>query len=371
MNKMKKKGIFRRIALGAAALTMLVSAGSCGRSELEGRIAVICKNEKVEFWNQVKEGAEDACTELTLNFDYYCATSDNDYASQIDYINQAIRNKANAIVIAPNSTTELQEALKKASDAGIKIININSDSGFEGTVSTISSSDIDGGKVAASNAIQFIATLPEGQFQLSDAECERLKASKIGIVPHSAATAGDRVEGFKGRMVSLLAAYTGTADAEKNDAVGAQGGVNGSTSGTSEFRNMFVEPAEGYSTEEQAYEASKEMLNKNPGIVMMYATNTNTTLGVCKAVSELGLNDKVSVIGFNSDEQIINYIKTGTLDGVIIQNPYLMGFVGVTYANRSIGGENLPRTLDTGVTFVSQQNLNDEYIQLLLYPDKD
>lgn len=361
MNKMKKKGIFRRIALGAAAMTMLVSAVSCGRSERTGRIAVICKNDSVVFWDQVKTGAEDACKELTLNFDYYCATSDNDFASQIDYINQAIEKKSTAIIIAPNTTVEANKefkaALERADAAGIKIININSNSGFENAVSTISSNDRDCGRIAARNSIGLI--VEKNGNNINTADLEKMNSSKIGIIPHTSATATNRSEGFKDQMISLLKTYNEKIGNDEQD--------------EADYRFLFIEPSEGYATEEQAHDAALKMIESNPDLVMIYATNTNTTLGVCRAISEKGYNEKISVVGFNSDENEITYLKTGALDGIVIQNPYLMGYTGVTYAYRSTsdrGNEILPKTLDTGATYVNQDNLSSEYIQLLIYPER-
>ena len=103
MNEMKRKGIFRRLALCAVSLTMLASATACGKPQSSsGKIAVICKNENVSFWDEVKTGANDCCEEMGYEMVYYCASGDNDFSSQIEYINDAINQNVKAIVIAPN-----------------------------------------------------------------------------------------------------------------------------------------------------------------------------------------------------------------------------------------------------------------------------
>ena len=75
------------------------------------------------------------------------------------------------------------------------------------------------------------------------------------------------------------------------------------------------------------------------------------------------------VIGFNSDEQELAFIRTGVLKGTVVQNPYNMGYVAVRYAKKALEGENVPKQLDTGVTWVDAKNMNEEYIQLLLHPE--
>ena len=123
-------------------------------------------------------------------------------------------------------------------------------------------------------------------------------------------------------------------------------------------------------TKEAAYEEAKKILENNSDIKVFYATNTNTTLGVCQAIEESDLSDTITVVGFNSDEEELKYIRTGILDGTIIQNPYNMGYIGVRYAIQSSNGESVTGNLDTGVTWISAKNINDDDIQLLLYPEK-
>ena len=123
MNKSKRKRFFSAIALCTVSAAMLMTT-ACGKPASDGRIAVICKTQGVSFWDDVKKGAEDAGEELGYDIDYYIASGDNDYASQIEYINEAIDNKVKAIVIAPNGNSELDEAFAKAENAGIKLINI-------------------------------------------------------------------------------------------------------------------------------------------------------------------------------------------------------------------------------------------------------
>ena len=102
----------------------------------------------------------------------------------------------------------------------------------------------------------------------------------------------------------------------------------------------------------------------------MYATNTNTTLGVCQAIEELDKANDVIVVGFNSDEQELKYVRTGVLDGTIIQNPYSMGYIGTRYAILASQGDGVAGSVDTGVTWISAKNINDDDIQLLLYPER-
>ena len=133
--------------------------------------------------------------------------------------------------------------------------------------------------------------------------------------------------------------------------------------------NYFIE-GERCGTKEAAYEEAKKLLQENSDISIMYATNTNTTLGVCQAIEELDKANDVIVVGFNSDEQELKYVRTGVLDGTIIQNPYSMGYIGTRYAILASQGDGVAGSVDTGVTWISAKNINDDDIQLLLYPER-
>lgn len=465
MNKMKRKGIFKRIALCSAALTMLASATACGKPEnVGGKIAVICKNENVSFWDEVKTGAEDCCDEMGYELLYYCATNDNDYASQIEFVNKALDEGAKAIVIAPNDLNELDPAFDKARKQGVKILNINSRANYEHLTSYIGSSDFDGGAVAARNAADiFFDNISEDEENIG----------KIAMIGHTASTAELRLTGFRATFSPILGKFIGERQAAKAQAAAAQAQEESAENGGSNVKTQGGAPTGGGSpvemaansaatqaaqggapkdailnaalgaarsaaagtgaseaeiqaaaqaavaavtggapadtqeteetteagapegktktrtsakdedplaeyfvngnpcgTQKAAYEEAKRLLEENPDIKIMYTTNTNTTLGACQAVEELDLADQVILVGFNSDEQEIKYIKSGLLDGTIIQNPYNMGYIGTSYAIQAAQGQDVTASLDTGVTWISAKNINDDDIQLLLYPDK-
>ncbi|MCR4638531.1 substrate-binding domain-containing protein [Ruminococcus sp.] len=439
MNK-KKRSTFKSVAAGLLAAAMLVTGG-CGKSPTGppgsqggGTIAVITK-QQLSFWDDVKKGAQDACDEFGYDMVYTVADGDNDYVTQIAAINDAINQKAKAIVIAPNSEKDLNEALTKAVDKGIKVVVINSEidsSMYSMLASRIGSSESDGGTVAAKNAI---AAYKNKGGDLAN-------VGKIGIIGHTAGTAENRINGFITRMTNKIAEANGIEVPEENPyaalaAAGGQGGppagvqggaaagaqtgaAAGAQSGApagaqtgapagndnagaaqvneedltelekaelvvakheeevkaegerklAQIKKNFVQPERCARVDEAKEETKKLLGTDGNGFSILFATNTNTTLGVCAAVEELGLTGKITIVGYNSDEEELAYIRRGVLDGVILQNPYIIGYVGVRYAKQHINGGGTAPTLDTGVTYVNAGNMNDDYIQLLLYPDK-
>jgi len=374
MNKGTKKRILSGIALCTVTMSMLMSTG-CGNTEKKKKIAVITKQD-IAFWHDVKAGAEDAAKDFGLTLLYNeggetdYPVNDNDYATQIEYINYAIKEKVDAIVIAPNGTVELNEAFARAENAGIKLININSRANYGGILSCVSSSDEDGGHVAARHAADGVLLSDAVRLVMKQAggatieDVKKLGKGAVAIIGHTAATADRRIGGFKNETATQIVRQM-AADGLDLTSMGL------TQEQISEMFGKFFVDGEKCGTIDAAYEEAKKILTaKDSNVICFFATNTNTTLGVCKAVDELGLKDSVYVIGFNSDDKEITYLKDDVLDGTVIQNPYNMGYVGVRYAKNAAAGDGIPGALDTGVTYITKDNLNDEYIQLLLHPDR-
>ena len=375
MNRNKRKGIFRAIASCTLSAMMLISAG-CGKPQNAGgpngaqggpppKVAVITK-QQLSFWDDVKKGAEDAGNELGVDILYTVATSDNDYVSQVAAVKDAMLKGAKAIVIAPNSTTELNSVLGEAVEKGIKIVNINSKvSEFDQVETFIRSSDVDSGAVAARGVHKIL--------EEKGADYEKL--GKIAIIGHTASTAEERIQGFIGVLTSYASHNITRPKVTETDpdklAEAEKAADEEYNSKLEKFSKNFIQGDRVAERDQARDEAFKLLKTDGNGISIMFGTNTNTTLGICDAVSELKLDDKIIVVGFNSDEKELGYIRSGTLNGTVIQNPYVMGYVGVRYAQKLINGMTVPCDLDIGATFVNGSNMNDEYIQLLLYPDKN
>ena len=103
-------------------------------------------------------------------------------------------------------------------------------------------------------------------------------------------------------------------------------------------------------------------------IKVIFTTGERSTIGACEAVAEADLVGKVAIIGYNTNETELTYLKNGTLSGLVVQNPYNMGYLGIYYAGRILAGENVSPMVDTGSTYVTLQTLNSDEVRLMLDP---
>lgn len=384
-----KKGSSKllRLAAGALAVLTCASMSGCGITSitadrdkvLGAKIVVIGQAKDIQFWDYVEQGATDAGKELGYTVEYYNANNTSDVDGQRTLIQNAIDTNAKAIVLAPNSATELNEVIRNAGDKGIPVLTIDADidnanirKAYIGTINASA------GSIAARQAVTHLSeNKVNGKF------------GKVGIITHSesSSAAGQRVGGFQGELTSRLRAMLGNkaSGASANAGAPANTGAPGEDAGSGEGGAPQGGPPAGAGGDtdviagvmncegnaDTAKDMATSMINSNPDLRVLYATNERSTIGVCEAVKAAkaeGKAENLMVIGYNSNTAEIEYIRTDILTGTMVQNPYNMGYLGVLYAGNVLTGDSVPAMIDTGVTYVHKTNLNNTEIQLLLDP---
>jgi ribose transport system substrate-binding protein len=101
----------------------------------------------------------------------------------------------------------------------------------------------------------------------------------------------------------------------------------------------------------------------------IFCPNESTTFGMLRALLDGGLAGKVRFVGFDSSEKLVAALADGHIDGLVLQNPMRMGYLGVKTLAAHLRGEQVPERIDTGVTLVTRENMNDPAIRELLMPD--
>ena len=108
-------------------------------------------------------------------------------------------------------------------------------------------------------------------------------------------------------------------------------------------------------------------LGKHPDLKGCFGVNDESVLLAARAVSEMERIDSVAVMGFDAGKEQISALEDGSIDGLVVQNPFGMGYATVVAAARTaleIGNEAV---VDTGYTWVDLSNMENENIQTMLY----
>ena len=123
-------------------------------------------------------------------------------------------------------------------------------------------------------------------------------------------------------------------------------------------------------TRETAYQASQNLLNRFGNDVNgIFCPNEPPTVAMAKALREIGkAGGKVKMVGFDSGTQSVLDLKNGDIQGLVVQNPLLMGYLGVMTLYKHLQGEKVEKRLDTGVVLVTPENMEQPDIKDLLHP---
>lgn len=228
-------------------------------------------------------------------------------------------SQVDAIVMAACDSKALLPIVKKAKEAKIPLITI--DSGVDDkTVPFVATDNIKGAQIAAQTLVKLIGG-----------------KGKVGLIPflRGAATSDMREKGF-------------------SDEIKGHPGVTIASKLYSES-----ETAKGMAVTE-------DMLTSVPDLAGIFAANEPGAIGAASVVEQRGLAGKVKLVAFDAAESEIAAVRKGTIQALIVQNPYKMGYEGVQLAVKAIHGEKVPLRVDTGVTVVTKENLEAPEVKALL-----
>ena len=299
-----------------------------------GEIAVIVKTGNSSFWQNVQTGAMDAQKELKaqtpkLSVTFLGAQSESNVNEQINIVESAIDRGVKAIVLAPSDTKALQPAVKKAKDAGIPVIII--DSKLDGDPSQYVSFLATDNKAAGEACAK---ALIEGVKKATGKD-----TGKIAVMSYVAGVGSEvgRVGGFKDYIKAN----------SKLEVV------------TTQYSNADMPTALNQTT---------NVLQANPDLVGIFGANEPTAIGMGRAIKEAGLAGKIVAIGFDGNSVLKEMVVDGTLTSIAVQSSYNMGFMGVKTAyDVAFASKKVDAYVDTGFLMVTKDNVDSTEAKNVLY----
>lgn len=317
----------RRAVLGLSAIAL--AAGMMGASAAVAQdvtIPIIVKDTTSFYWQIVLAGARQAGKDLGVNVPELGAQAETDINGQISILENAVAGKPAAVVIAPTERSALGAPITEAAKS-VPIVGIDSSAETEAFTSFLTTDNVQGGRIAADGLIAAIKAATgkeEGEVAL------------ITSVPN-AGSLEERKKGF----IEEIGKHPGIKLVADKYADGqAATGLNITT----------------------------DLLTANPNLVGIFASNLIMAQGAGQALAENNAAGKVALIGFDSDEKLVSFLKDGTIDGLVVQDPYRMGYDGVKTALAASKGEKVEKFVDTGANLITTANMNDARSQELLNP---
>jgi ribose transport system substrate-binding protein len=270
------------------------------------------------FFIEMEKGAREAEKQLGIQLVVRTASQETSIPQQIAIMEEAVREKFDAIVLAPGDSVELIPAVAAAKAKGIVVVNIDNrlDPAF------MAKSDV--------KDVPFIS--------VDNREGAKLAAAVL--------IKGLRVPA----KVLLLEGIRGAANAEerKKGAMEAMNAAPGITVVASETANWKID---------EAREVTAKILQRNPDIKGIYCANDMMALGAIRALQEAGTK-KVRVGGFDALPQAMDAIAAGTLFVTVDQAPADQGRLGVEYAVKLLAGESVPAETILPVRIIDSDDVN-------------
>jgi ribose transport system substrate-binding protein len=129
----------------------------------------------------------------------------------------------------------------------------------------------------------------------------------------------------------------------------------------------------GGATTESAFSASESVLLAKSaakgGVTGVFAPNKSTTFGMLLAIEKAGLSGKIRFVGFDASDKLIAALKSGSLDALVLQNPFNMGYLAVKSLVLHARGGKVEKRIDTGAQVVDKANLENPEIRALVKPE--
>ncbi|WP_440960011.1 substrate-binding domain-containing protein [Paenibacillus nitricinens] len=323
--------LWSKIGLSALLLFFIIALGWVGyrmfTNELDPKVRTIIYVPKtidtsIEFWEVMKQGVATAAKEFGADVHTVGTDTELDVDKQIQLLEQAIEEKPDAIILAATDYYRLVPVAEQIKAAGITLITV--DSGLNGGVSEsfIATDNYEAGRKAAQKLIENIHS-------------DDLVA--IMNFVQGSATAIEREKGVRDAL--------------------SQNGVN-----------LVQDTLYSNGSSKKAYQLTVDLLRKQPQLKGIIGLNEPSTLGAGMAIMDMGLKDKVKLVGFDNSSSEVQLLENEIMLGTVIQKPFTMGYLAVKTALEVVSGHKVAPVMDTGSEFITKENMYTSENEKLMFP---
>lgn len=322
--------MFRQL-LKTAAFVAAMSTAASAQDDLD--ITLVPGLTTDAFYITMNKGAQAAAEALGITVNFQGA-EEFDPVLQTPVLDAVIARGPDAILIAPTDTTQMIEPLRRANEAGIAVMTVDTfiddgryqDGAGDGDfpLAYIASDNVAGGRMAA----RFMADAIGGSGKVY-----------VSNVRPGISTTDQREEGFKAEMAENFPGVE-ILDTQYNE--------NDASLAASQFQAVLA---------------------RNPDVAGVFGANLFSALGAGNGVEGAGKSGDVTVIAFDAPQSIVDNISSGLVDAAIAQHPAEIGYFGVMAAYAALTGQSVPVTIGTGFTVINADNVDDPDIAKFIYAE--
>lgn len=304
-----------------AALVAVLCTTSCNRDH-KRTIALIPKGSAHLFWQSVHAGAAKAAKENGVDLVFNGPASETDYSGQIKIIDAMINRHVDAIALAPIDRKAMVSVVERAARENVPIVIFDSGIDTGQYVAQVATDNYKAGQVAA----QRMGKILDGKG----------KVFIVAVQPGAASTEA-REKGFE--------------DVIHKDFPGIR----------------IVDKRYGNAEIAQSLTVSENMLTGHPDVDGIFASNESSSMGAAQALRNR--QGKIKLVGFDWSPTLLDDLKSGLIDSLVIQNPFKMGYESVITALNRLKGQPVVKIVDLAPRLIQKSDLEDPEVQAQLHPD--
>jgi ribose transport system substrate-binding protein len=281
-------------------------------------VAFVMKTLNNPYFIEMQKGAQEAADRLGINLIVQAAEREVDVEKQMQIIENLIQRKVSAICITPSGSKEIVPAIKKANEANIPIIIVDTRvdqktlGEAQAKVETfIGSDNVEGGRIAGKYLVEKL----NGKGNVAVLE---------GIPGHE--TGDARLKGF----YEIIKNYSGI---------------------------IIVATQTANWERDQGYSVFQNILQAHSEVDAVFACNDMMALGAVEAITSSRKNNKIIVVGFDAIKDSRDAIMKDQMHGSIAQHPEEMGKLSVEYCYKVIKGENIPTEIPVRIELITKSGL--------------
>jgi len=304
---------------------VLTATAACRKRE-RALYAVIPKGQAHIFWQTVHAGAAAAAQEAKVDIAWNGPAMETDLTRQIAIVDDFINRRVDGIELAPEDREALVPTIRRAKKAGIPLTIIDSGADTEDYVSFVATDNYGGGALAARHLAALLG--------------KKGDVAVIAVLPGAASTLA-REQGFQETIekdfpdIKIVASQYGMSDRARSLAV------------------------------------AEDILAGHPALAGIFASNESSAIGADQAIKARGLSGKVKLVGFDNSPSLIDDLRGGTIDALVLQDPFQIGYQGLKALIEFRAGHWPVKRVDLPPLLVTREILDDPNVQTLIKPDID
>jgi ribose transport system substrate-binding protein len=287
-------------------------------------IGVVGKGQAHQFWQSIHAGAVAASREYAVDILWNAPPDETDVTRQIQIVESMVARHVDALAVAPAERRALVGAVEQAVRAGIPVTVF--DSGLETT-----------------QPLTFVAT--------NNYQAGQMAARKLAELLHGR---GDVIE------LRHMPGSASSMDRERAfDDVMAK-----------EFPNIRIAGSQyGMSDRAKVLAAAENLLTAHPDVNGIFASAESSSVGAALALKARGLAGKVRFVAFDASPDLIADLRDGTIDALVAQDPFRIGYEAVKSLAADLRGHKPPKSIDLSAAVITRADLDKPATRAILFPD--